>query len=58
MIALWRHECDRTFIDKLTTNVDKNVFTGMLDRITKDKFRDSLDFSEEQLMTDLYFADF
>jgi hypothetical protein len=47
MIALWRHECDRTFIDKLTTNVDKNVFTGMLDRITKDKFRDSLDFTEE-----------
>jgi len=47
MIALWRHECDRTFIDKLTTNVDKAIFTGMLDRITKDKFRDSLDFSEE-----------
>jgi len=58
MIALWRHECDRTFIDKLTTNADKKTFSDMLDRVTKDKFRDSLGFDDEQLMTDLYFADF
>jgi dynein heavy chain len=58
MIALWRHECDRTFIDKLTTNPDKKVFTDMLDRVTKDKFRDSLGFDDEQLMTNYYFADF
>ena len=35
LIALWRHECDRTFIDKLTNNPDKKVFTDMLDRVTR-----------------------
>jgi len=58
MIGLWRHECDRTFVDKLTTNADKKTFTDMLDRVTKDKFRDSLGFDDEQLMTNMYFADF
>ena len=58
MIALWRHECDRTFIDKLTTIGDKKTFSDMLDRVTKDKFRDPLGFDDEALMTDLYFADF
>jgi len=58
LIALWRHECDRTFIDKLISNGDKKVFSELLDRITKEKFRDSLDFSDEQLMTNYLFADF
>lgn len=40
LIALWRHECDRTFVDKLTTNGDKKIFSDMLDKITKEKFRD------------------
>jgi len=30
----------------------------MLDRVTKEKFRDSLGFEDEQLMTDNLFADF
>jgi dynein heavy chain len=58
LIGLWRHECDRTFIDKLTTNADKKIFSDMLDRVTKEKFRDSLGFDDEQLMTNYYFADF
>jgi dynein heavy chain len=58
LIALWRHECDRTFIDKLISNPDKKVFTDMLDRVTKEKFRDSLGFDDEQLMTNFLFADF
>jgi dynein heavy chain len=58
LIALWRHECDRTFIDKLTTIADKKTFSDMLDRVTKEKFRDSLGFDDEQLMTDYLFADF
>jgi dynein heavy chain len=58
MIALWRHECDRTFIDKLTNNADKKIFTDLLDRTTKEKFRDSLGLDDEQLMTDYLFADF
>jgi dynein heavy chain len=58
LIALWRHECDRTFVDKLINNNDKKIFSDMLDRVTKEKFRDSLGFDDEQLMTSYYFADF
>jgi len=58
LIALWRHECDRTFIDKLITNQDKKVFSDLLDRVTKEKFRDSLGLDDEQLMTNYFFADF
>jgi len=47
LIALWRHECDRTFIDKLINYADKKVFSDMLDRVTKEKFRDSLGFDDE-----------
>lgn len=58
LIALWRHECDRTFVDKLITNGDKKVFSDLLDRVTKEKFRDSLGLDDEQLMTDYLFCDF
>ena len=58
LIALWRHECERTFVDKLINNNDKKTFHEMLDRVTKEKFRDSLGFDDEQLMTSLLFADF
>jgi hypothetical protein len=47
LIALWRHECDRTFVDKLISNNDKKIFSDMLDRVTKEKFRDSLGFDDE-----------
>lgn len=47
LIALWRHECDRTFVDKLINNNDKKIFSDMLDRVTKEKFRDSLGFDDE-----------
>lgn len=58
LIALWRHECERTFVDKLISNQDKKTFQDMLDRVTKEKFRDSLGFDDEQLMTSYLFADF
>ena len=58
MIALWRHECNRTFIDKLINKNDKKIFSDMLDRVTKEKFRDSLGFEDEQLMTENFFCDF
>jgi len=58
LIGLWRHECDRTFVDKLISNNDKKIFSEMLDRVTKEKFRDSLGFDDEQLMTSYLFADF
>jgi dynein heavy chain len=58
LISLWRHECDRTFVDKLINYADKKTFKDMLDRVTKEKFRDSLGFEDEQLMTDNIFCDF
>lgn len=58
MISLWRHECQRTFVDKLINMNDKKIFCDMLDRVTKEKFRDSLGFEDEQLMTDNLFCDF
>jgi len=58
LIALWRHECDRTFVDKLVSLGDKKIFSDMLDRVTKEKFRELLGFDDEQLMTNYLFADF
>ena len=34
-LHLWRHECQRVFMDKLTTNADKNAFVSQLDSVTK-----------------------
>ena len=52
----------RTFNDKLTNNDDKNIFKGILEKSTRDKFRDfqfkDLNFDEDMLMTDYLFADF
>jgi len=58
LIGLWRHECERVFEDKLINNNDKKVFHDILDKVTKEKFRDSLGFDDEQLMTTMLFADF
>lgn len=58
LIGLWRHECERVFEDKLINYNDKKVFHDILDRVTKEKFRDSLGFDDEQLMTTMLFADF
>lgn len=58
LIGLWRHECERVFEDKLISYNDKKVFHDILDRVTKERFRDSLGFEDEQLMTSYLFADF
>jgi len=58
MIGLWRHEAERTFVDRLITNQDKKIFLDMLNKCTKEKFRDACGFDDEQLMTDIIFADF
>jgi dynein heavy chain len=51
LIGLWRHECERTFNDKLINYTDKKQFMEYLDRITKDVFRDKLNLDDEQLLT-------
>lgn len=58
MIGLWRHEAERTFVDKLITHADKKIFMDMLNKCTKEKFRDALGYDDDQLLTDLHFADF
>ena len=40
LIGLWRHECERVFEDKLISNNDKKIFHDLLDKTTKEKFRD------------------
>ena len=51
LAALWRHECTRVFEDKLVNEADKKVFHDLLDRTTKDKFRD-LSPDDETLLTE------
>jgi dynein heavy chain len=58
LIGLWRHESERVFEDKLINYADKKVFHDIMDRVTKEKFRDSLGFDDDQLMTNMLFADF
>jgi dynein heavy chain, axonemal len=58
LIGLWRHECERVFEDKLISNGDKKIFHDILDKTTKERFKDSLGFEDEQLMTQYLFADF
>lgn len=58
LVGLWRHECERVFEDKLINYSDKKVFHDMMDKCTKEKFRDSLGLEDEQLMTNMIFADF
>jgi hypothetical protein len=45
-------------MDKLTNNADKKVFTDILTKVTKEKFRESLGYDDEQLMTNMIFCDF
>ena len=51
LIGLWRHECQRTFVDKLMSNPDKKVFEDLLDKVSKEKFKDSFGFEDEELLT-------
>lgn len=47
MIGLWRHEAERTFVDKLITHADKKIFMDMLNKCTKEKFRDALGYDDD-----------
>ena len=58
LLALWRHECERVFEDKLLNVEDKKVFHDFLDKYSIEKFKDPLDLSDEECLVDLMFADF
>lgn len=38
MIALWKHECERVFVDKLTNGKDKDLVKGYINEISLDAF--------------------
>lgn len=58
LVSLWRHECERVFEDKLLNQQDKKVFHDFMDKVTIEKFKEPIDVSEDELLTDLYFCDF
>ena len=59
ILALWRHECERVFEDKLVNLEDKKWFHDQLDKITLEKFKDTFtDKDDEDLKITQLFADF
>lgn len=58
LIGMWRHECQRTFVDKLMSNPDKKIFEDLLDKVSREKFKDNFGFEDEELLTQYQFADF
>ena len=58
LLALWRHECERVFEDKLLHLDDKKVFRDFMDKVSIEKFKDPLDLTEEEACTDLLFCCF
>jgi len=60
LVGLWRHECERVFVDKMTTNKDKDTILGYINEISLENFQwlDSQiqeHFSPEKCF---YFCDF
>jgi len=38
LVALWKHECERVFVDKLTNNKDKDIVKGYINEISLEAF--------------------
>ena len=38
LVGLWRHECERVFVDKLTNNKDKDTVMSYISEISLDVF--------------------
>ncbi len=58
LMALWRHECERVFEDKLVNPDDKAVFHNLLDKVTVEKFKDVFNMDDDELKVTQLFADF
>jgi dynein heavy chain len=55
LIAAWRHECERVFVDKLATYDDKNWTDQLIQGIIKDTFGAEM---HKQVDERVYFVDF
>jgi len=49
LMALWRHECEWVFEDKLVTMDDKKQFHDLLDKVTIEKFKDLFNMDDDEL---------
>ena len=55
LVALWRHECERVFCDKLTTHEDKRWGDELITRLITETFGKSV---MKQVEERVYFVDF
>lgn len=58
LMSLWRHECERVFEDKLVNLEDKGSFHQLLDKVTIEKFKDVFNMDDDEMKTNVLFADF
>jgi len=56
LLAVWRHECDRVFQDKLISKDDKDWFTKAMNNVVKDRIGESM--CDAALTDPLIFVDF
>jgi dynein heavy chain len=56
LIALWKHECERTFKDKMTELKDQDKFQGMLNTTCQEIFE--FDPASRVTESNIYFTDF
>ena len=55
LVALWRHECERVFVDKLTSYDDKNWTDSLIQKIIGETFGEKITKEVEERV---YFVDF
>ena len=55
LVALWRHECERVFCDKLTTHEDKDWGGELIMKLVRDTYGKDM---AKQVEERLYFVDF
>jgi len=60
LIGLWKHECERVFVDKLINQKDKDQVIEYIQNITEESFAQHENEIREKLATEkpLYFCDF
>ena len=59
LIALWKHECERVFLDKLINKKDKETATQIIEDIALESFKDHQSEIEEKILGKrIFFCDF
>ena len=59
LISLWKHECERVFMDKLVNNKDKNVAMELIENTCLEIFEEWKDKIESKILNSkIYFCNF